>query len=211
MGDVIEQLACLVDKLVYSWSKLSVGSSGISVSRQFSMMLMLCVLLPGYSVAQSLPATEFVVPSGPVISLQDGQKIEGHIAELADDDVIIRSDDGTELTISRAAIDLVSFKTVTGMDIIGPLIGWKPGVYELSADDKVVTVYSMAPRVSIQAKKQENEQEEREAIDLVAQGEAAQKQIDEANGAVAPVVPNVIPDAAAATTNEIENELPEKA
>lgn len=198
MGDVIDQLICLVGRLTHSWLKLCACRFSFSVSRQHSMILMLCVLVPGYGIAASLPATEFVVPSGPVISLQDGQSIDGHITELDQDNVTIRLDDGTEQMIPRAAIDLINFKTVSGMDIIGPLIGWKPGVYELSTDDNVVTVYSMAPKGPTQAKKQEKE----EVIDLVAQEET-----DEVNGTV---VPSVIPDVAAATPNETAEEQPEE-
>jgi hypothetical protein len=103
------------------------------------------MLLPGKASAATRPVSEFVVPSGPVITLQDGQRINGHIIEFDQTNVIIRTVDGAEQTLPRATIDTVRFETVTGMEITGALIGWQPGVYELTTDEAVVTVYSTIP------------------------------------------------------------------
>lgn len=102
-------------------------------------------LMPGVTLAATLPASEFVVPGGPVITLQDGQRIDGHIIGFDQTNVVIRTKEGSEQTLPRATIDHVRFETVTGMEVSGALIGWKPGVYELTTEEAVVTVYSVAP------------------------------------------------------------------
>ncbi len=110
-----------------------------------SVIWTLYFLVPSPASAAALPASEFVVPGGPVITLQDGQRIEGHIIRFDQTNAVIRTKDGTERTLPRAAIDMVRFETVTGMEISGALIGWKPGVYELTTEETVVTVYSTMP------------------------------------------------------------------
>lgn len=99
--------------------------------------------------AATVPASEFVVPGGPMITLQDGQKIEGHIVGFDQTNVTIRSNDGAEQKLPRATIDQLMFTTVTGREVFGALIGWKPGVYELTSDEAIVTVYSVAPPVRL--------------------------------------------------------------
>ena len=103
------------------------------------------VLTSGVAEAARSAAVEFVVPRGPVILLQDGQQIDGHIIKLDQTNVIIQAVDGSEQTIPRATIDRVRFETVTGAEISGSLLGWKPGVYELTTKESVVVVYSVAP------------------------------------------------------------------
>ena len=90
-------------------------------------------------------AVEIVVPGGPIITLQDGQRIDGHIVKFDQTNVVIRSMDGSEQAVPRATIDRVIFETVTGTEVSGSLLGWKPGVYELTTEESVVAVYSIAP------------------------------------------------------------------
>ncbi len=92
--------------------------------------------------AASVPATEFVVPAGPTISLQDGQVINGDIIALDQTNVVIRTRDGIERVLARATLDQIRFKTVTGTEIGGALLGWRPGVYELTTADRAISVYS---------------------------------------------------------------------
>jgi hypothetical protein len=103
------------------------------------------VLTSDVALAARPPAVEFVVPGGPIITLQDGQRIDGHIVKFDQTNVVIRSMDGSEQTVPRATVDRVIFETVTGAEISGSLLGWKPGVYELTTEDSVVAVYSIAP------------------------------------------------------------------
>jgi hypothetical protein len=91
--------------------------------------------------------TEFVVPGGPTIVLQDGQVIDGHIIGLDQTNVVILTADGLERTIPRSTIDTLSFTTVAGNEISGPLIGWEPGVYELTTTESTVKIYSMVARL----------------------------------------------------------------
>lgn len=99
----------------------------------------------------SLPTIEFVVPAGPTIALQDGQVIDGHIIQLDQTNVVIRAADGRELTVPRSTIDNIRFETVTGKEIAGALVGWKPGVYQLTTAEAAVKIYSTvgAPPVSV--------------------------------------------------------------
>ncbi len=90
-------------------------------------------------------AMEFVVPGGPIITLQDGQRINGHIVEIDQTNIIILTEEGSEETLPRATINHLLFETVTGDEISGALLGWKPGVYELTTEEAVVAVYSVTP------------------------------------------------------------------
>lgn len=115
-----------------------------------ALLLQAIFLLSHYVVSPALAAsqtvTEFVVSGGPVIELQGGQRIEGHIVSLDQTNVIVLEANGTEQTMPRATVDTVLFKTITGVEISGGLVGWKPGIYELTTDEAVITVYSVAPR-----------------------------------------------------------------
>ncbi len=176
-------------------------------------VLMLMLLIPSQKAAASLPATEFVVPSGPVITLQDGQRIEGHIIEFDQTNVIIQTKEGTEQTLPRATIDTVRFQTLSGMEIAGALIGWKPGVYELTTEDAVVTVYSTIPLPPAKDSQPE------EIVEAAAQAQAGD--IEDINGAAVPsgaaggpetqiaaVTPLADIEISVSTKNAVENGAP---
>lgn len=118
------------------------GRSPTPVLLLYAALTLATGLLPGSAHAQNLPAKEFVVPGGPSMTLQDGQRIDGHIVKLDQTNVVIRTADGTEQSLPRALIDIVRFETVTGSEIAGALIDWKSGVYELTTEEATVTVYS---------------------------------------------------------------------
>jgi hypothetical protein len=142
-----------------------------------------------------------------VILLQDGQRIEGHIVRLDQTNAVIRADDGTERTFPRATIERVLFETITGTEVGGALIGWKPGVYELTNEDAAVTIYSMLPPQPASeepgADEPADQEEADETVDL-ATAEAdesletaeAENEADDADASENAVIPS----AAAATT-----------
>lgn len=92
--------------------------------------------------------TEFVVPSGPLITLQDGRIINGHIVGIDQTDVFIQTNDGATETLPRSTIANVAFETVTGRKLIGELIGWESGVYQLTTSEAAIKVYSTMPAVA---------------------------------------------------------------
>ncbi|MEZ5932276.1 MAG: Calx-beta domain-containing protein [Alphaproteobacteria bacterium] len=89
--------------------------------------------------------TEFVVPSGPVITLQDGRTIEGHVVEMNQAAIIVLAANGARESLPRSTIRTVTFKTVTGQEIAGELVGWRAGVYQLATPEAAVKVYSIMP------------------------------------------------------------------
>jgi len=125
-------------------------------------------VIPISSIASAAtsPALEIVVPGGPIITLQDGQRIDGHVVELDQSNIVILTEDGAEQTFPRATIDRVRFETVTGEEISGALLGWRPGVYELTTEEAVVAVFSVAPPRSIANKSDE------ESANIVAEVKA---------------------------------------
>lgn len=147
MGDVINRRRN--GSILKCYEPNSQGLATLVLDRLLSVALVMMIAMPGFVLAATLPASEFVVPDGPMITLQDGQVIDGHIVRQDQADIVIRATDGTELAVPRAAIDEVRFKTVTGMEVVGALIGWKPGVYELTTAEAVVTVYSTAPHLPL--------------------------------------------------------------
>ena len=102
--------------------------------------------LSGTAALATSSVSEFVVPGGAIITLQDGQRIAGHIVDLDQTNVVILTEDGTEQVLPRATVDGLRFETVSGEDVSGTLLGWKPGIYELTAEEAVVKVYSIVPR-----------------------------------------------------------------
>ncbi|NJO37961.1 MAG: hypothetical protein HC871_10535 [Rhizobiales bacterium] len=106
-------------------------------------MALLVTAAPAYSAE-----TEFVVPSGPLITLQDGRKIEGHVVGIDQAAVIVLTGDGVRETLPRSTIQSVMFKTVTGAEIAGELVGWTSGVYQLATVEAAVKVYSTMPRMT---------------------------------------------------------------
>lgn len=131
---------------IFSWSKFGIRLRPSSGSLFWSVILMILLQLAPVGAAGAMSTSEFVVPSGPVISLKDGQEFDGHIIGIDEDNVVILAEDGSEQTMPRASINLIKFKTIAGLEIIGSLNQWKPGVYELSADETIVTIYSTMPR-----------------------------------------------------------------
>lgn len=203
MGDVIDR-HCAGGWLNHSWLKNETPVFLAMVLLFNAVVLTSTILSPNKSLAAALPASEFVVPSGPVIILQDGQSIDGHIIKIDQTNVMIRTTDGIEQTLPRATIDRVRFETVTGMEIAGELIGWKPGVYELTTAEAVVTVYSTVSASPEEPEKAESatakaendevkKKAEEEIIEAVAKREAEPVDANVEKGAVGEV--------AAATTN----------
>ncbi|MDH3661255.1 MAG: hypothetical protein OEU92_14715 [Alphaproteobacteria bacterium] len=93
--------------------------------------------------------TEFVVPSGPLITLQDGRAITGHIVRIDQTDVVIQTDDGATQTLPRATVESVAFETITGRKLVGELVGWTPGVYQITTAEAAIKVYSTMPAAII--------------------------------------------------------------
>lgn len=147
MGQLIDRLRddCAIDFPKASHDRRCRVSPCFLRGLTTPLVIVFGVMIALPSLAAPLPASEFVVPGGPVITLQDGQRIDGHVVRLDQTNVIVLMADGREQTLPRAAIDFLRFETITGLEVEGALIGWKPGVYELTTDESVVTVYSMAP------------------------------------------------------------------
>ena len=101
-------------------------------------------LMFGVSPALSA-ATEFVVPTGPLITLQNGQTIDGHIIRIDQTNIVIQTKDGASQILPRSTVQTVAFKTVTGQELAGELVGWKPGVYQIATSEAALNIYSMMP------------------------------------------------------------------
>lgn len=95
--------------------------------------------------------TEFVVPTGPLITLQDGQTIDGHIIGIDQTNIIVQTTDGATQTLPRATVRAVAFETVTGRRLTGELIGWTSGVYQITTPEAAIKVYSTMPAVAAPA------------------------------------------------------------
>ena len=89
--------------------------------------------------------TEFVVPSGPLITLQDGRAIDGHIISIDQTNIVIQTNDGGTETLPRSTVANVAFETVTGRELVGELIGWTSGVYQIATPEAAIKVYSTMP------------------------------------------------------------------
>ena len=107
------------------------------------------ILIAGTLLLYAGPApgtvTEFVVPAGPEINLQDGRVIDGHIIRIDQTDIVIRTSDGASETVARSTVESVMFETVTGRQLTGELIGWRPGVYQITTPEAAIKVYSTMP------------------------------------------------------------------
>ena len=95
--------------------------------------------------------TEFVVPGGAVITIQDGRVIDGHVVDMDQTNLIIRTSDGVEETVLRSAVDHVAFETVAGRKLIGELVGWANGVYQIATAKAAIKVYSSLPAPAFSA------------------------------------------------------------
>ena len=110
-------------------------------------------LMFGVSPALSA-ATEFVVPTGPLITLQNGQTIDGHIIRIDQTNIVIQTKDGASQILPRSTVQTVAFKTVTGQELAGELVGWKPGVYQIATSEAALNIYSMMPATASPAEPQ---------------------------------------------------------
>ncbi|MEM9627739.1 MAG: Calx-beta domain-containing protein [Pseudomonadota bacterium] len=90
-------------------------------------------------------ATEFVVPSGPLITLQNGRTIDGHIIRIDQTNIVIQTKDGASEILPRSTVRTVAFKTVTGQELTGELVGWEPGVYQIATAEAALNIYSTMP------------------------------------------------------------------
>jgi hypothetical protein len=59
--------------------------------------------------------------------------------------LIIRRDDGTEEIILRSTVDKIAFETVVGQQLVGELVGWSDGVYQIATSEAAIKVYSTMP------------------------------------------------------------------
>lgn len=98
-----------------------------------------------YAAPVDAAVTEFVVPDGPSITLQDGRVIDGHIVRIDQTDMVVQTDDGSTETLPRSTVANLVFETVTGRELVGELVGWTPGVYQLATAEAAIKVYSTAP------------------------------------------------------------------
>ena len=118
------------------------------IIRQSQNLVGSAVLICGLLLAVS-PAigavTEFVVPSGPTITLQDGRTINGHVVRIDQTDIVIQSTEGVAETLPRSTVESVSFETITGDTLVGELVGWTPGVYQIATSEAAIKVYSAMP------------------------------------------------------------------
>jgi len=111
--------------------------------------LLASALLLAAAPAESAP-TEFVVPTGPLITLQDGRVIEGHIVRIDQTDIVIQTGDGATQALPRSTVESVVFETVTGQALVGELVGWTPGVYQIATSEAAIKIYSTMPAVELQ-------------------------------------------------------------
>ena len=103
-------------------------------------------LMLTFSPAMSA-VTEYVVPSGPIITLQDGRAINGHVLRIDQTDIVIQSVDGVAETLPRSTVESITFETITGETLVGELVGWKPGVYQIATSEAAIKVFSAMPAV----------------------------------------------------------------
>ncbi len=89
--------------------------------------------------------TEFVVPTGPLISLQDGETIDGHIIEIDQTNIVVQTADGDTRSLPRSTVQTVTFETVTDRKLEGELVGWTSGVYQIATPEAAIKVYSTMP------------------------------------------------------------------
>lgn len=119
------------------------------VKKQGNTSLVRAALIAAPFILGALPAlatvTEFVVPTGPLITLQDGQSIEGHVVSLDQTNIVIQTADGATRTLPRSTVQNVAFETVTGRQLIGELVGWTQGVYQIATSEAAIKVYSTTP------------------------------------------------------------------
>ena len=76
--------------------------------------------------------TEYVVSTGPLITLQDGRTIDGHVVGIDQTNIVVQSDDGVAERLPRSTVRTVTFETAAGGVLTGELVGWASGVYQIA-------------------------------------------------------------------------------
>ncbi len=129
--------------------------------------LIAAALFAGPVAAQSAE-TEFVVPTGPLITLQDGQAIDGHIIKLDQTNIVIQAADGATQILPRSTVQSVAFETVTGRKLIGELIGWTSGIYQITTSEAALKIYSTMPATAAPVQIEIAEDREQEPVQAEA-------------------------------------------
>ena len=122
-----------------------VWSRGAGQCFVFAMFFFFAMMLSGVPIQASV--TEFVVPTGPRIALQDGRTVPGHIIEIDQTNIVILTGNGARETLPRSTVESVTFKTITGDELNGELVGWSPGVYEIATPSAAIKIYSAMPHL----------------------------------------------------------------
>jgi len=120
-------------------------------SHKVRQRFVLALFLPFFVLIAGVPAnanvTEFVVPAGPRITLQDGREILGHIIQIDQTNIVILTTDGIRETVPRSTVEGLTFDTIAGEELIGELVGWSPGIYQIATEAAAIKVYSAMPAV----------------------------------------------------------------
>lgn len=157
-------------------------------------------LMLTFSPAKSA-VTEYVVPSGPVITLQDGRAINGHVVRIDQTDIVIQSVEGVAETLPRSTVESVTFETITGETLVGELVGWTPGVYQIATSEVAIKVYSAMPAVAPEA----------EPATTIVEDEASQEEDVAANEEVVAAGQGDSQAIAAVSVDETDNGIDEGA
>ncbi len=152
-----------------------IGSIGNESERGRLEVKMHCraALLVATLIFGTVPAlsavTEYVVPTGPLITLQDGQTIDGHIVKIDQTNIVIQTADGATQSLPRSTVQAIAFETVTGRKLTGELVGWTSGVYQITTPEAAIKVYSTMPATTSPAEPLTvADGEERKAVDAGA-------------------------------------------
>lgn len=119
------------------------GRGQSKATRRVQAALVSAALLFALPVQSAV--TEFVVPTGPLITLQDGRAIDGHIVRMDQTDMVIQTAGGAAETLPRSTVRTVAFETVTGRKLEGELVGWTEGVYQITTPEAALKIYSTIP------------------------------------------------------------------
>ena len=128
-----------------------IGSVGNESERGRLEVKMHCrtALLVAALIFGTVPAlsavTEYVVPTGPLITLQDGRTIDGHIVQIDQTNIVIQTADGATQSLPRSMVQAIAFETVTGRKLSGELLGWTSGVYQITTPEAAIKIYSTMP------------------------------------------------------------------
>lgn len=143
----------MMDKLARPDDCQSTGGGRVAPRRQHlpAWARAACLGLPLTLTAMPVfgTVTEYVVPGLPLITFQDDRSIEGHIVRIDQQDIVIQTPDGQSRTLPRSTVDSVAFETVTGEPIVGELLGWSLGIYQIATPEAAIKVYSAMPATPI--------------------------------------------------------------